>query len=169
MPRGELLEALEALEALGALGVIGVIGNLESLESLENLESLESLENLENLGIKNYSLLSTLYSLLSTHYFLSEVVRCGASQKKDLRDSTKSYSPKVFVFSDVPQIAAYHKKLFEGAEHKLKLLILVLNNILLSWKTTPRVYATYTHLSLVDVDIGVTILNKALRVLAVVL
>ena len=30
--------------------------------------------------------------------------------KKDLRDSTKAYSPKVFTFRNVPQIAAYHKK-----------------------------------------------------------
>ena len=104
-----------------------------------------------------------------TTHFLSEAVRYGASQKNSPRDSTKSYSPRTITFSDTPQIAAYHKKLFEGAENKSKLLILILNNILLSWKTTPRVYATYTHLSLVDVDIGVTILNKALRVLAVVL
>ena len=44
---------IEALGALGALGVIGVIGNLESLESLESL------------GVKNYSLLTTHYSLLT--------------------------------------------------------------------------------------------------------
>ena len=35
---------------------------------------------------------------------------CGASQKKSPRDSTKSYSPRTLTFSDVPQIAAYHKK-----------------------------------------------------------
>ena len=139
-------------ERLGVIRVIGVIGITHY-----------------SLLTTHYSLLTTHYSLLSTLYFLSEVVRCGASQKNSPRDSTKSYSPRTITFSDVPQIAAYHKKLFEGAENKSKLLILILNNILLSWKTTPRVYATYTHLSLVDVDIGVTILNKALRVLAVVL
>ena len=36
------------------------------------------------------------------------------------------------------------------------------NLILLAWKTTPRVNATYTHLSLVDINIGVTILLEAL-------
>ena len=45
--------------------------------------------------------------------FLSEGVRCGASQKKGLRDSTEAYSPKVFTFRDVPQIATYHKKLLD--------------------------------------------------------
>ena len=46
-----------------------------------------------------YSLLSTLYSLLSTHYsllttlyFLSEVMRCGASQKKDLLPTNKNWN-----------------------------------------------------------------------------
>ena len=41
--------------------------------------------------------------------FLSEIVRCGTSQKKPTRDSTMTYSPSRFKFSDVPQIAAYHK------------------------------------------------------------
>ena len=42
--------------------------------------------------------------------FSSEAVRCGASQKKYRRDSTKTYSPTIFTYSDVPQIAAYHEK-----------------------------------------------------------
>ena len=42
---------------------------------------------------------------------LSEVVRCGASQKKPTKDSTLMYSLGWFTFSDVPQIAAYHNKL----------------------------------------------------------
>ena len=62
---------------------------------------------LENLEIKNYS-------LLTTNYFSSEVVRCGASQKNSPRDSTKSYSPRTITFRDVPQIAAYHEKLLFG-------------------------------------------------------
>ncbi len=41
----------------------------------------------------------------------SEGVRCGASQKKAPRDSTKTYSPWCFTFWDVPQIAPYHVKL----------------------------------------------------------
>ena len=39
---------------------------------------------------------STKNCLPEIDNFLSEVVRCGASQKKHLRDSTKAYSPKVF-------------------------------------------------------------------------
>ena len=54
--------------------------------------------------------LKTIQAPQYTYNFLSEVVRCGASQKKSPRDSTKSYSPRTLTFSDVPQIAAYHKK-----------------------------------------------------------
>ena len=42
--------------------------------------------------------------------FLSEVVRCGTSQKKPSRDSTNSTALDGLSFCDVPQIAAYHKK-----------------------------------------------------------
>ena len=53
-----------------------------------------------------------MLSLISTlPNFLGEVVRCGASRKKPSRDSTLKYSPGWFTFRDVPQIAAYHKKL----------------------------------------------------------
>ena len=69
----------------------------------------------------------------------------------------------------MPQIAAYHKKLFEGTNHKLKLLILIRKTILLAWKSAPRVDTTYTHLSLVDIEIGVAILLKTLCKLAIVL
>ena len=34
--------------------------------------------------------------------FLSEIVRCGASQKNRPRDSTKAYSPRYLTFSKVP-------------------------------------------------------------------
>ncbi len=62
--------------------------------------------------------LISLNSLLTARYhhapkrdeFLSEGVRCGASQKKAPRDSTKTYSPWCFTFWDVPQIAPYHAK-----------------------------------------------------------
>ena len=47
---------------------------------------------------------------VSTSNFLSEAVRCGASQKKHLRDSTSSTARRCLLFSDVPQIAAYHEK-----------------------------------------------------------
>ena len=48
--------------------------------------------------------------------FVSEVVRCGASQKKPPKDSTLMYSLGRFTFRDVLQIAAYHTKLLEDAE-----------------------------------------------------
>ena len=48
--------------------------------------------------------------------FVSEVVRCGASQKKPPKDSTLMYSLGSFTFRDVLQIAAYHTKLLEDAE-----------------------------------------------------
>ena len=41
---------------------------------------------------------------------VGEVVRCGASQKKAPRDSTKTYSPWCFTFWDVPQMRPYHAK-----------------------------------------------------------
>ena len=47
---------------------------------------------------------------------MSEVVRCGASQKKPPKDSTLMYSLGRFTFRDVPQIAAYHTKLLQNAE-----------------------------------------------------
>ena len=47
---------------------------------------------------------------------MSEVVRCGASQKKPPKDSTLMYSLGRFTFRDVPQIAAYHTKLLENAK-----------------------------------------------------
>ena len=84
------------LRFLGVIGMIGVIGRLENLGNLGSLE------------IKNYS-------LLTTNYFSSEVVRCGASQKNSPRDSTKSYSPRTITFRDAPQIAAYHEKLLFGS------------------------------------------------------
>ena len=40
----------------------------------------------------------------------SKAVRCGASQKKTPRDSTKTYSPRGLTFWDVPQITAFHDK-----------------------------------------------------------
>ena len=43
--------------------------------------------------------------------FSGEVVRCGASQKKPLRDSTHSTALSGLIFWDVPQIAAYREKL----------------------------------------------------------
>ena len=36
--------------------------------------------------------------------------RCGASQKRAPRDSTKTYSPWCFTFWDVPQMRPYHAK-----------------------------------------------------------
>ena len=42
--------------------------------------------------------------------FLSEVVRCGTSQKNPPWDSTIS-TAQGGVFRDVPQIAAYHNKI----------------------------------------------------------
>ena len=41
----------------------------------------------------------------------SEWCRCGASQKRVPRDSTKTYSPWYFTFRDVPQMRRYHVKL----------------------------------------------------------
>ena len=43
--------------------------------------------------------------------FSGEVVRCGASQKKPLRDSTHSPALSGLIFWDVPQIAADREKL----------------------------------------------------------
>ena len=43
--------------------------------------------------------------------FSGEVVRCGASQKKPLRDSTHSTAMSGLIFWDVPQIAVYREKL----------------------------------------------------------
>ena len=98
------------------------------------------------------------YRCLKTFYFLSEGARCGASQKKSPRDSTKRTARGLLLFSDVPQIAAYHKKLLEGVEYKVKLSILVRNKIVFERETTPRVDTTYTLLELVDINIGVAIL-----------
>ncbi|MBR2975609.1 MAG: hypothetical protein IKC57_02040 [Alistipes sp.] len=52
---------------------------------------------------------------------LSKVVRCGASQKKTPRDSTKTYSPRGLTFWDVPQIAAFHDKITK-LSHKITIL-----------------------------------------------
>ena len=41
---------------------------------------------------------------------VGEVVRCGASQKRVPRDSTKTYSPWYSTFWDVPQMRRYHDK-----------------------------------------------------------
>ena len=41
-------------------------------------------------------------------HFSSEVVRCGASQKKPLWDSSKTYSPKGFTFRDVQLMPYFH-------------------------------------------------------------
>ena len=40
-------------------------------------------------------------------------MKCGASQKKPSRDSTLSTALDGLIFWDVPQIAAYHKKLMD--------------------------------------------------------
>ena len=40
----------------------------------------------------------------------SEWCRCGASQKRVPRDSTKTYSPWYSTFWDVPQMRRYHDK-----------------------------------------------------------
>jgi hypothetical protein len=56
-------------------------------------------------------------------------VRCGASQKKSPRDSTRRTARGLLLFSDVPQIAAYHKKLLEGVKYKIKLSILVRDKV----------------------------------------
>lgn len=98
--------------------------------------------------------------LKNNFHFLSEVVRCDASQKKSPRDSTKAYSPRTLTLSDTPQIAASHKKLLQRAEDKLKLSILINNLIVVEWKSAPRVDATNTHLHFVDIHVGVTILLK---------
>ena len=45
----------------------------------------------------------------------SEWCRCGASQKRAPRDSTKTYSPWRFTFWDVPQMRRYHAKLSRQA------------------------------------------------------
>ncbi len=45
--------------------------------------------------------------ILCTH-LSSECVRDGASQKKPLWDSSKTYSPKGFTFRDVPYMTHYH-------------------------------------------------------------
>ena len=42
------------------------------------------------------------------HNFLSEVVRCGASQKKDLRDSTKmEFKRMVARLAKIPEVGEY--------------------------------------------------------------
>ena len=46
---------------------------------------------------------------------VSEWCRCGASQKRVPRDSTKTYSPWYFTFWDVPQMRRYHTKLSHQA------------------------------------------------------
>ena len=56
--------------------------------------------------------------------FLSEVVRCGTSQKKPLRDSSRPTALSGLSFWDVPQIAAYHKKLLVLSSLKTHNLIL---------------------------------------------
>ena len=66
--------------------------------------------------------LISLNSLLTARYhdvpkrdeFLSEGVRCGASQKRVPRDSTKAYSPWYSTFWDVPQMTPYHKNCLVG-------------------------------------------------------
>ena len=100
--------------------------------------------------------------LKNNFHFLSEVVRCDASQKKSPRDSTKAYSPRTLTLSDTPQIAAYHKKLLERAKHKLKLSILVRHLILRARESSPRCHATESHMQLIDINIGVTILLESL-------
>ena len=53
-------------------------------------------------------------------YFSGEVVRCGASQKKPLRDSTHSTALSGLIFWDVPQIAAYREKLLQALKLNCK-------------------------------------------------
>ena len=66
---------------------------------------------------KRQSLLTTRTILSARPNFLGEVVRCGASRKKPSRDSTLKYSPGWFTFRDVPQMAAYHKKLITSSSN----------------------------------------------------
>ena len=47
-------------------------------------------------------------------------MRCGASQKKPLRDSTHSTALSGLIFWDVPQIAAYREKLKWVANTKVE-------------------------------------------------
>jgi hypothetical protein len=58
----------------------------------------------------------------------------------------------------VPQIATYHKKLLEGVEDKVKLSILVRDEVVVERETSPRVDTTYTLLELVNINIGIAIL-----------
>ena len=62
---------------------------------------------------------SQAFSVILSHSQLCEAVRgslvsewcrCGASQKRVPRDSTKTYSPWYFTFWDVPQMRRYHAK-----------------------------------------------------------
>ena len=48
----------------------------------------------------------------------SEWCRCGASQKRVPRDSTKAYSPWYSTFGDVPQMRRYHVKLSHKAKKR---------------------------------------------------
>ena len=59
-----------------------------------------------------FGVLSFVPQIAAFHgkFLLSKVMRCGASQKKTPRDSTKTYSPRGLAFWDVPQIAAFHNK-----------------------------------------------------------
>ena len=62
------------------------------------------------------------------NYFLEEAVRCGASQKKPSRDSTLSTALDGLIFWDVPQIAAYHKKLMNEMLKRFHNITRVKNN-----------------------------------------
>ncbi len=62
-------------------------------------------------------------------YFSGEVVRCGASQKKPLRDSTQSTALSGLIFWDVPQIAAYREKSEWVAYRKVQRRIIPIKSI----------------------------------------
>ena len=53
-------------------------------------------------------------------------------------------------------------------EYKVKLTILVWNEVVVERKSSPRVDTTYTLLELININIGVAILLETLGVLAVV-
>ena len=57
-------------------------------------------------------------------------MRCGASQKKPSRDSTLSTALDGLSFWDVPQIAAYHKKLMDEVFQRLHNITRVKNDSL---------------------------------------
>ena len=91
---------------------------LNSLISLTSLISLITLNNLK----KSHRLLTEHTSPPARPNFSGEGVRCGASQKKPPRDSTRSTALGGLNFWDVPQIAAYREKLI-SCQKKLDLAL----------------------------------------------